>query len=146
MVLKYRDVICMTLFGRHDKNLNDATSIYQGYDRYATTTTGGGINSVSVINSGTVYFTSYPIAYFSNASNFGATSGTTILSVPSAQMSPVYSISVTNGGTGFTSAPNVIITGTGTGAIATSTINGGGAITSINIQNAGSGFTAAPTV
>ena len=39
MVLKYRDVIRMTLFGRHDKNLNDTTSIYNGYDRYATTTT-----------------------------------------------------------------------------------------------------------
>ena len=54
MVKKYRDVICMTLFGRHDKNLNDATSKYQGYDRYATTTTCGGINSVSVISGGTV--------------------------------------------------------------------------------------------
>ena len=45
-VKKYRDVIRMTLFGRHDKNINDATSIYKGYDRYATTTTGGGINSL----------------------------------------------------------------------------------------------------
>ena len=34
MVNKYRDVIRMTLFGRHDKNLKDATSIYRGYDRY----------------------------------------------------------------------------------------------------------------
>jgi len=54
MVHKYRDVIRMTLFGRHDKNINDATSIYQGYDRYATTTTGGGVNSFSVNNNGTV--------------------------------------------------------------------------------------------
>jgi len=43
MVIKYRDVIRMTLFGRHDKNINDTTSIYQGYDRYAITTTGGGV-------------------------------------------------------------------------------------------------------
>ena len=145
MVLKYRDVIRMTLFGRHDKLLNDTTSIYQGYDRYQQTATGGGINSASIINSGTVYFTSYPIVYFSNALNFGATSGTTTLSLPSAQMSPIYSVSLTSGGSGFTSAPNVIITGTGTGAVITAAINAG-AITSLNIQNAGSGFTAAPTV
>ena len=30
MVHKYRDVIRMTLFGRHDKNIADTTSIYQG--------------------------------------------------------------------------------------------------------------------
>jgi hypothetical protein len=54
MVLKYRDVIRMTLFGRHDKNINDTSSIYQGYDRYATTTTGGGVNSITVLNNGTV--------------------------------------------------------------------------------------------
>ena len=145
MVLKYRDVIRMTLFGRHDKLLTDTTSIYQGYDRYATTITGGGINSVSLISNGTVYFTSYPIVYFSNALNFGATSGTTTLSLPSAQMSPIYSVSLTSGGSGFTSAPNVIISGTGTGAVVTSTISGN-AITSLNIQNGGTGFTAAPTV
>ena len=52
MVKKYRDVIRMTLFGRHDKNINDTTSIYQGYDRYATTTTGGGVNAITVSNNG----------------------------------------------------------------------------------------------
>ena len=46
MVNKYRNVIHMTLFCRHGKNLNDTTSIYQGYDRYATTTTGGGTEIV----------------------------------------------------------------------------------------------------
>ena len=145
MVKKYRDVIRMTLFGRHDKNVNDTTSIYQGYDRYATTTTGGGINNVSLISNGTVYFTSYPNVYFSNSSNITATTGTCNLSVPSAQMSPLYSTTLTSGGSGFTSAPNVIITGTGTGAVGNATVNAG-AITSLNIQNAGTGFTAAPTI
>ena len=32
-VSKYRDVIRTTFFGRNDKNLNDATSIYNGFDR-----------------------------------------------------------------------------------------------------------------
>ncbi len=67
MVIKYRDVIRMTLFGRHDKNLNDTTSIYQGYYRHALTTTGGGVNSISVINNGTVGFTASPNLYISNA-------------------------------------------------------------------------------
>ena len=48
MVNKYRDVIRMTLFGRHDKNLNDANSIYQGYDRYQQTTTGGGVTALNI--------------------------------------------------------------------------------------------------
>ena len=136
----------MTLFGRHDKNLTDTTSIYQGYDRYAQTITGGSLNSISLINSGTVYFTSYPNVYFSNSSNISATSGTAKLSVTSAQMSPLYSVNVTNGGTAFTSAPNVIITGgAGVGAVVTSTI-AGNAITSLNVQNGGTGYTTAPTV
>jgi hypothetical protein len=33
MIKKYRDVVRLTLFGRHDKNSGDATSIYCGYDR-----------------------------------------------------------------------------------------------------------------
>ena len=44
-VLKYRDVTRLTLYGRYDKNINDTTSIYSGYDRALTTTTGGGINN-----------------------------------------------------------------------------------------------------
>ena len=64
MVKKYRDVIRMTLFGRHDKNINDTTSIYQGYDRYALTTTGGGVNSITVLNNGTVGFTASPNLLF----------------------------------------------------------------------------------
>ena len=39
-VLKYRDITRLTLYGRYDKNINDATSIYSGYDRALTTTTG----------------------------------------------------------------------------------------------------------
>ena len=67
MVLKYRDVIRMTLFGRHDKNLNDTTSIYQGYDRYATTTTGGGVTGLTFSNYGTVGFSISPSVFLSNS-------------------------------------------------------------------------------
>ena len=60
----------------------------------------------------------------------------------------VTGVAVTNGGSGYTSAPTVSfkpypVTGTGTGAAATATIDG--RVASITIVNGGSGYTA-PTV
>ena len=55
-------------------------------------------------------------------------------------------ITISAGGTGFTSAPSVAITaGGGTGASAVATVSGG-VVNSITVTNAGSGFTSAPTV
>jgi len=142
MVLKYRDVIRMTLFGRHDKNLNDATSIYQGYDRYATTTTGGGVNAITVNNTGTIGFTAAPNVFISNASNINCG---TIASTLAASTSTINSIAVNTGGTGWTTAPTVFINGTGTGATATAAV-AAGAITAITMTNIGIGYTAAPVI
>jgi len=49
------------------------------------------------------------------------------------------SITVTAGGSGYTSAPTVVISGDGTGAEATATISAG-AVDSVTITNAGSGY------
>lgn len=49
------------------------------------------------------------------------------------------SITITNGGSSYTSAPMVIINGDGTGASATATISGG-EVTGITISNAGAGY------
>lgn len=57
----------------------------------------------------------------------------------------VTGFTITNGGTGYTSAPNVTITGVGTGATATATV-ADGKVTSIKITNAGTGYLSAPTV
>ncbi len=58
----------------------------------------------------------------------------------------VTSITVVNGGNGYTTAPIVTITGGGgSGATATASVSGG-AVTSISVNNAGSGYTNAPTV
>ncbi|MBE8590820.1 phage tail protein [Pseudomonas sp. MAFF 301449] len=55
-------------------------------------------------------------------------------------------ISVLSGGTGYTTAPTVAITGGGgTGATATAIV-AGGAVTGINITSPGTGYTSAPTV
>jgi hypothetical protein len=57
----------------------------------------------------------------------------------------VSSISVLNGGLGYTQIPEILITGTGTGATAFANVQNG-TITSINLTSAGSGYTSTPTV
>src|SRR5260370_42238959 len=58
----------------------------------------------------------------------------------------VTSITVVNGGSGYTSAPTVTITGGGgSGASATASVSGG-AVTGITVNNAGLGYTSPPTV
>jgi hypothetical protein len=57
----------------------------------------------------------------------------------------VIGATITNGGSGYTSAPSVTITGSGTGATATATISGG-VVTGITINSAGSGYTGAVTI
>jgi hypothetical protein len=57
----------------------------------------------------------------------------------------VVGATITNGGSGYTVAPVVTITGNGSGAAATATISGG-AVTAINITNAGSGYSTGATI
>jgi hypothetical protein len=58
----------------------------------------------------------------------------------------VTSITVVDGGVGYTSAPSVTISGGGgSGATATANVSGG-AVTSITVNNAGSGYSSPPTV
>jgi hypothetical protein len=59
---------------------------------------------------------------------------------------PVNSLSIANGGTGYTSAPTVGFTGGGgSGAAATATVSGG-QVVALTVTNPGSGYTTAPTV
>ena len=60
----------------------------------------------------------------------------------------VASITVTAGGSGYTSAPTISISGGGgTGATATATINEiSGIVTDITVTNIGTGYTSTPTV
>jgi hypothetical protein len=58
---------------------------------------------------------------------------------------PVIAVNVTNGGTGYTSAPNVTFTGGGgSGVSATAVISG--MVTGVTISNGGTGYTSAPAV
>ena len=61
-------------------------------------------------------------------------------------LSGVGGVTVTAGGTGYTSAPTVTFTGgSGTGAAATATV-AAGVVTKVTITNPGSGYVSAPTV
>lgn len=83
--------------------------------------------------------TLYIANYTKPAGNITATATATVSD------GAVTGFTITNGGTGYTSAPNVTITGSGTGATATATISNG-SVTSITIVNGGTGYTSAPTV
>ena len=74
--------------------------------------------------------------------------GTAVTTIYPGAAQGVGSITVTNGGTGYTTAPAVTISAPFSGfttATATATISGG-AVTAINIVNAGSGYLTVPTV
>jgi len=58
---------------------------------------------------------------------------------------PVSYITVTSGGSGYTSVPTVTISGGGTGATAVATVVSG-SVTAVTITANGSGYTSAPTV
>ena len=147
MVNKYRDVVRMTLFGRHDKNLNDTTSIYQGYDRYQTTTAGGGVTGLNFSNYGTVGFSTSPNVYLSNATNTNIPALTSTLS-NTVVSSPIASLNIVSGGANFTGAPNLFIFGGGnptTNATATCTQNAG-IVNAVTLTNAGVAYTSIPSV
>jgi phage tail sheath protein FI len=67
----------------------------------------------------------------------GATAGTITFSTGA-----IATIPVTVGGTAYVVAPNVVITGNGTGAVAHATISGG-VVTGVTIDTPGTGYTAA---
>ena len=117
-VLKYRDITRLTLYGRYDKNINGATSIYSGYDRALTTTTGGGINSLS-ITPNTYLFTAIPSVMIANASSYNNT-------LTPQTMSNYFckSIAITTAGN-YASTPTVYLSDTNLGMTITSTIVGG---------------------
>ncbi|HEY2093393.1 MAG TPA: C25 family cysteine peptidase [Thermoanaerobaculia bacterium] len=82
-----------------------------------------------------------PTPFVSFSGGTGGTSATATLT-----NGGVTSIAVNGGGSGYTSAPEVFLTGGGgSGATATATISGG-VVTGFTITNAGTGYTSAPTV
>ncbi len=75
----------------------------------------------------------------------GGGSGATAAAEVDPQSGALTAITVTNPGSGYTSAPAVSITGMGTNAAATAVVDYSGVVTKVTVGAAGSGYTA-PTV
>lgn len=56
------------------------------------------------------------------------------------------SLTISNGGSGYTSAPTVSLTGGGGAGAAATAVISGGVVTGLTLTNAGTGYTSAPTV
>jgi len=83
---------------------------------------------------------------YSVVSSTNNTASGTSFTVPGDWSREVTTITVTNGGSGYTTAPTVTISGgSGSGAEATATIKNG-AVTSVDIVNNGYNYTSVPTV
>jgi len=86
--------------------------------------------------------------YTDGASNLFFTDGTTVFR----QGTTLGSVSVTNPGTGYTSAPAVTVSapqmayGTTASAVASYASSQGGIVTGVTVTNGGSGYTSAPTI
>lgn len=74
----------------------------------------------------------------------GGTNGTVATATATVSGGAVQAITRNNWGSGYTSAPQVAISGNGTGAEATATITQG--VTAINVPNQGSGYVTPPAV
>ncbi len=121
--------------------------------------TGDQVASVVVDNGGSGYTASTTVSFTGgnsggqflggkkigvSAISFSAISSN--LDTIKSKTSAVYSIDIDNGGSGYASAPNVIITGGGgIGAAATAIIEGG-VVTAINLINGGTSYTSVPAV
>ncbi|MDR3638959.1 MAG: proprotein convertase P-domain-containing protein [Isosphaeraceae bacterium] len=123
-------------------------------------TISNGVVTAVTLTAGGSGYTSVPTVVLSGGGGTGALATAQISSVVTEVMGPagridgpqtysnqgIKSVSVTNGGSGYTTAPTVTITGGGgSGAAAYATISGG-LVTSITLTSAGSGYTSTPTV
>jgi uncharacterized repeat protein (TIGR01451 family) len=113
------------------------------YTNSSISTFGGGSGSCSQ-SGGTVTCTLTGLDPTPFVSFFGGTGGTSATATVTS--GAVSSIAVNTAGSGYTSAPQVIISGGGgNGATATATLSGA-TVGSITVINGGSGYTSAPTV
>jgi FtsP/CotA-like multicopper oxidase with cupredoxin domain len=118
------------------------------------TVTGGVVTAITVTNGGFGYA---PKVTLVDGTGTGATATATVANLPGSGATATATITsgivdntilITNGGSGYTSAPVVIFTGGGsptTVATGTATI-AGGHVTAITVTNGGAGYTSPPTV
>jgi hypothetical protein len=98
-------------------------------------------------------FTAFPstlpdnLKFVGSLTTVPSSGGTTATATAVITGTGVNSVTITNGGTGYASAPTVSFTGGGgTGAAGTATLDGSGHVNGVSITSAGTGYTSAPTV
>lgn len=109
------------------------------------------INGVGVIRTvpATEDYFSYAGTFKTPASGGGSVATATAIMAGIAPNETVQSVNVTNGGSGYTSAPSVTFNGGGvpsTVATGVATINGAGQVTGVVVSNGGAGYSATPTI
>jgi hypothetical protein len=100
-----------------------------------------GVRSVTMTNGGLYFSNAAPTVSFTGGTGSGAT-GTVNLSTSGS----IDSISVTDGGSGYTVAPTVSFSGVGAGATATAVLTTTGPIKNVTVTTRGDGYITAPTV
>ena len=97
----------------------------------------GSVNAIYITEAGSGY-TSAPTITFSGGGGSGANAVAGLISFAVGTVA----VSVTNGGTGYTNAANLVVTITGDGANAAATgIISGGQVTQVVVTNPGNGYT-----
>jgi hypothetical protein len=122
---KWRDTLITDVTS--SKTTSSINSRAAGYQ-----TTMYGLGGIKVINAGSGY--TVPTVTINGVGGSGATATATVSG------GKVSAITITSGGTGYTSAPTISISGgAGTGATATATISGG-KVSAITLTSGGSGY------
>ncbi|HEX8619363.1 MAG TPA: hypothetical protein VF911_17405, partial [Thermoanaerobaculia bacterium] len=134
-----------------------ATNTWGALDPWKVTTTPSIINQAPTNVAHYVITVANPLATSATnvaiidklATGFTYRPGSTIINgVPASDPSGLYvaGISITNGGSGYTTAPTISFTGGGGSGAAAKAVISAGVVTNIVITNPGYGYTSAPTV
>jgi hypothetical protein len=112
---------------------------------WATSTlTGDAVSAVTLQLGGRGYNTAPAVTFI--PANGGPGSGATATTTITGGAVPLYYIKVTNGGSGYTSAPTVTISGGGGSGATAAAVVKGGIVTGIHLFNKGTGYTSTPGV
>jgi len=132
----YTEAPIVTISAPNQANGKQATAVA------SISNAAGTILSVLVTANGSGYTTPPTVTFEAPKSQFGVQAQGSA----SIQGGNVVVISVSNPGSGYTSAPNVTITGGGGNNATATAILGSGIVTSIALTEAGSGYTSPPTI
>lgn len=126
----------LKVFNNNDQVIIDSDEGFPHFIETSSTTINGGTNTE------VVYPTNFPF----NELIFARPTSTCMIMEAGNEGGTISSVTITSGGSGYSSAPTVGFSGgDGAGAAGTATISGG-AVTGVSLTNVGSGYSSAPTL